>query len=173
VKKHFASLPQSVEELDAYYSQPDHHSFVALDGMSRLVGVLTYRDNLSSGARNGYMERVAIDPERQNQGLGSQFVHQAVEVAFAEAGQNYYKVTLGVVVGVDGWERTRHVYEKMGFMEVGVWRNHVVVGINYAEHIPGAVVDRQVNGTLERCVVRDAIWMDLMREEWLARRQDG
>lgn len=169
VAEHFASSPKSSEELWNYYSQEDQHGLVAVDSQGDLVGVLTLRDNMASGKRNGYMERVAVNPEKHNKGIGTRMLKEALVWAFSPEGAAYYKITLGVVVGVDSWERTRHVYEKLGFREVGVWRNHVVVSVDTKSLTDNDCIERKVGNNTEIVEVKDAIWMDLLSSEWQER----
>lgn len=170
IREHFASTPHTVEELGQEYAEPGNHNYIAENTLGEVVGVFTFRDNLSAGSRNGHLERVAIAPHLQNKGIGSQMVRQALEIAFSAQEHNYYKVNLGVVTDIKDWERTKHVYEKMGFGEVGVWRKHVVTQVEHLTQPPQEVLPsqqvRMVSTGYELITVKDAVWMDLLQSEW-------
>lgn len=170
IREHFASSPTTVEGLQQVFGGKDIHPLVAVNEFGELVGVLTFRDNLSSGARNGYLERVAVSPDVQGRGIGTAMLRRSLDHAFDASGLNYYKVTLGVVTDITTWERTKHVYEKLGFREGGVWRRHVVISAQHLSEAPAALTPHQqlrdtANG-VELLELRDAIWMDLTKDEW-------
>lgn len=172
VRDHFAGVPQNEHELAKNYDD-DNHGYVGINGLLQPVGVLTFRDNVASKRRNGYLERVAVDPENQSKGVGTQMMQKAIEYAFDPSGLNYYRISLGVVQGVEGWERTKHVYEKMGFKGTGVWKDHVVIGAQeidprFAPAVvqAGTIVRPLPNGNFEVMTVRDVIWMELLKSDW-------
>lgn len=170
IREHFAFVPKTLEDLANFYETHDQHGYAARNARGEILGALTLRDNLSSIRRNGYVERVAVGPEYQGKGIGTQMMAAAINHAFSQEGHNYYKLTLAVVPDIETWERTYHVYKKLGFKDGAVWRNHVVIEAGLVEPgatpADGAILRMLSDGSQEQLIVKDAIWMDLMRSEW-------
>ena len=70
-------------------------------------GVIVFR----KGPREYELGRILVDPDYQNQGLGT----QAMEFLWEE-----YPLAKRWTLGTPAWNhRTRHFYKKVGFVEVG------------------------------------------------------
>ena len=98
-----------------------------VDGKRIIGGIIVLRQ----GVREYEVGRVFIEPEFQNQGIGTQAFEWLWEV---------YPLAKRWTLGTPGWnQRTQHFYQKVGFVEIGKDRDG---GILF-ERLSGAGTGRE------------------------------
>jgi diamine N-acetyltransferase len=110
--KFVASNAVSLAEAWLHYEAHDTHPF-AIYHREELVGFLMVHEDLSKGVLD--LWRLAIAKEHQGKGYGAAALKKLIFLA-GESGK-YTCIAIGYMEGND---RARHIYEKLGFRPTGV-----------------------------------------------------
>ena len=110
--KFVASNAVSLAEAWLYYESHDTHPFAVYHG-EELVGFMMVHEDLQKGVLD--LWRLAIAREHQGKGYGSAALSQFITLA-RESGK-YICIAIGYMEGND---RARHIYEKLGFRPTGL-----------------------------------------------------
>lgn len=110
--KFVASNAVSLAEAWLYYESHDTHPFAVYHG-EELVGFMMVHEDLQKGVLD--LWRLAIAREHQGKGYGSAALSQFIPLA-RESGK-YSCIAIGYMEGND---RARHIYEKLGFRPTGL-----------------------------------------------------
>lgn len=96
------------DEITNAYENPAHTAWVA-DLEGKIVGLITHY--IHEGTTTGEIHFLLVDPQHQNQGIGTKLIDHAV-TTLKEAGMNIVSLGTG---GDPGHAPARHTYEKAGF----------------------------------------------------------
>ena len=107
-----ASNAVSLAEAWLYYENHDTHPFAVYEG-DTLVGFMMVHEDRPKGVL--YLWRLAIAREHQGRGCGTAALSQFIALA-RESGK-YSCIAIGYMEGND---RARHIYEKLGFRPTGL-----------------------------------------------------
>lgn len=110
--KFVASNAVSLAEAWLYYESHDTHPFAVYHG-EELVGFMMVHEDLQKGVLD--LWRLAIAKEHQGKGYGSAALRTLIPLA-RESGK-YICIAIGYMEGND---RARHIYEKLGFRPTGL-----------------------------------------------------
>lgn len=117
IAHHLKTVPQSLEEVAAFYSHPTRDSYIAQSLEGQPVGVFSL--GKPQGADNvGTIERFAVWRDFQRNGYGREMLGLAIEEAFGKRG--YDGVRLKVGMGVEGDEKTVAFYTGSKFIATTV-----------------------------------------------------
>ena len=110
--KFVASNAVSLAEAWLYYESHDTHPFAVYHG-EELVGCMMVLEDRAKGVLD--LWRLAIAKEHQGKGYGSAALRTLIPLA-RESGK-YICIAIGYMEGND---RARHIYEKLGFRPTGL-----------------------------------------------------
>ena len=110
--KFVASNAVSLAEAWLYYESQDTHPFAVYHG-EELVGFMMVHEDRAKGVLD--LWRLAIAKEHQGKGYGSAALRTLIPLA-RESGK-YICIAIGYMEGND---RARHIYEKLGFRPTGL-----------------------------------------------------
>ena len=117
--KFVASNAVSLAEAWLYYESHDTHPFAVYHG-EELVGFMMVHEDLPKGVLD--LWRLAIAKDRQGRGYGSAALQKLISLA-RESGK-YACIAIGYMEGND---RAKHIYEKLGFRPIGVVENGEII----------------------------------------------
>lgn len=117
--KFVASNAVSLAEAWLYYESHDTHPFAIYHGQE-LVGFMMVHEDPPKKALE--LWRLAIAKEQQGRGYGSAALRKLIPLA-RESGK-YACIVIGYMQGND---RAKHIYEKLGFLPTGVVEDGEVI----------------------------------------------
>ncbi len=129
---HFSSPPETAEELKAECEKPGNHPLVGLNKLGEVIGGAMIED-AARNQHDHFLTKVAIDPDLQGRGLGTEMVRNAIDYACTHETYDRRprrKLDIAIIVGIPGWEKMRRLVQSFGLFErVSELKNQVDVEV--------------------------------------------